>query len=328
MLRATLAVFSAGLGGADAITVLPFTLARGLPDRFARRIARNTQLVLLAESNLAKVADATAGAGVIEDLTDQLCRAAWTLFQEIERSGGAAAALEQGLIQKKVALVRGERQAALARGADSLIGTSDFPDLDESAVSVLDVAPMAPPPVATTLDPLPCIRLAEPFEQLRDASDRMLAQTGSRPKVFLANLGTPADFSARAIFAKNFFEAGGIAAASNDGFASTGADGSSTDLGALAAAFKRSGSPLACLCASDEVYAREAIAAARALADAGAQHLYYSGRPAREAEFAAAGIATFIHAGCNAVAILQAAQDRAGGGKSDIVAMSRPTEGS
>jgi methylmalonyl-CoA mutase len=313
MLRATLAVFSAGLGGADAITVLPFTLARGLPDRFARRIARNTQLILLAESNLAKVADATAGAGVIENLTDQLCRAAWALFQEIERSGGAAAALEHGLIQKKVARVRGERQAALARGVDSLIGTSDFPDLDESAVSVLDVAPMAPPPVATTLDPLRCIRLAEPFEQLRDASDRMLAQTGSRPKVFLANLGVPADFSARAIFAKNFFEAGGIAAASNDGFAS--ADGASTDLGALAAAFKRTGSPLACLCASDEVYAREAIAAARALIDAGAQHLYYSGRPAREAELAAAGIATFIHAGCDAVAILQAAQDRAGGGK-------------
>jgi len=67
MLRATIAVFSAGLGGADAVTVLPFTLARGLPERFARRIARNTQLVLSAESNLAKVADPTAGSGVIED---------------------------------------------------------------------------------------------------------------------------------------------------------------------------------------------------------------------------------------------------------------------
>jgi methylmalonyl-CoA mutase len=312
MLRATLAVFSAGLGGADGITVLPFTLARGLPDRFARRIARNTQLVLLAESHLAKVADATAGAGVIEDLTHQLCRAAWVLFQEIERSGGAAAALEQGLIQRGVARVRAERQAALARGADCLIGTSDFPDLDEPAVSVLDVAPiMARPPANPTLDPLPCIRMAEPFERLRDASDRMLAESGSRPKIFLANLGLPADFSARATFAKNFFEAGGIAAAGNDGFAS--ADGPSTDLGALAAAFKRTGSPLACLCGSDDVYAREAIAAARALTQAGARHLYYSGGPARAADLAAAGIATFVHAGCNAVAILQAALDRAGG---------------
>src|SRR5262245_31623334 len=89
MLRATIAVVGAGLGGADAITVLPFTLALGLPDRFARRIARNTQLVLLEESNLAKVADPAAGAGGIEDLTDKLCRAAWAAFQEIDAAGGA-----------------------------------------------------------------------------------------------------------------------------------------------------------------------------------------------------------------------------------------------
>jgi methylmalonyl-CoA mutase len=313
MLRATIAVFSAGLGGADAVTALPFTLARGLPDRFARRIARNTQLVLLAESNLAKVTDAAAGAGVIEDLTDQLCRSAWALFQEIERTGGAAAALEQGLIQKNVAMVRGERQAALARRTDMLTGTSDFADLDEPSVAVLDVAPMAPPPPATvTLDPLPRIRLAEPFEHLRDASDRMLAQTGSRPKIFLANLGAPADFSPRAIFAKNFFEAGGIAAVTNDGFArsSLPAGEAKTDLAALVAAFKGAGAELVCLCASDEVYAREAITAANALTEAGAPHLYYAGRPAREAELAAAGIETFVHAGCNAVAVLQAAQEQ------------------
>ncbi len=79
ILRATIAVFSAGVGGADAITVLPFTAARGLPDRFARRVARNTQLVLLEEAGIAHVADPTAGAGWSEDLTDKLCRAAWAL---------------------------------------------------------------------------------------------------------------------------------------------------------------------------------------------------------------------------------------------------------
>jgi methylmalonyl-CoA mutase len=312
MLRATIAVFSAGLGGADAITVLPFTLARGLPDRFARRIARNTQLVLLAESNLARVTDATAGAGVIEDLTEQLCQSAWTLFQEIERTGGAAAALEQGLIQKKVAMVRAERQAALARRTDMLIGTSDFADLDEAMVAVLDVAPTGPPPAAVTLDPLPRIRLAEPFEHLREASDRLLAQTGSRPKIFLANLGVPADFSPHANFAKNFFAAGGIAAVTNDGFAQSSlpAGEAKTDLAALVAAFKESGASLVCLCASDEAYAREAVTAANALTEAGAAHLYYAGRPARAAELAAAGIETFIHAGCDAVAVLQAAQEQ------------------
>jgi methylmalonyl-CoA mutase len=91
MLRVTIAAFAAGLGGANAVTVLPFTSALGLPDAFARRAARNTQLILQEESNLAKVADPAAGSGGIEDLTDQLCRAAWSLFQEIEKSGGIAA---------------------------------------------------------------------------------------------------------------------------------------------------------------------------------------------------------------------------------------------
>jgi len=314
MLRATVAVFAAGLGGADAITVLPFTLPRGLPDRFARRIARNTQLVLLAESHLGKVADATAGAGVIEDLTDQLGRSAWTLFQEIERSGGAAAALEQGLIQNLVAAVRSEREAALARRADTLTGTSDFVDLDEPTVAVLGVASITEPLATTatvTLEALPRIRLAEPFEHLRDAADRMLAETGSRPTIFLANLGVPADFSPRATFARNFFAAGGITAVTNDGFAlPLPAGEAKTDLTALVTAFKSAGAALVCLCGSDEVYAREAIAAAHALAQAGARHLYYAGRPARQAELAAAGITSFIYAGCNAVAVLRAAHEQ------------------
>ena len=120
MLRATIAVLSASLGGADAITVLPFTLARGLPDRFARRIARNTQLILAAESNLAKVSEAAAGSGIIEDLTAQLCAAAWVQFQDIEREGGAAAALAGGVIQKRVAAVRSQRQTAVTARADKI----------------------------------------------------------------------------------------------------------------------------------------------------------------------------------------------------------------
>ena len=111
MLRATMATFSAGLGGANAITVLPHTLALGLPDPFARRAARNTQLVLLEESNLAKVGDPAAGSGGIETLTKQLCEAAWSLFQEIEKAGGIFAALEQNLHP-----AQGRRDPRRARG--------------------------------------------------------------------------------------------------------------------------------------------------------------------------------------------------------------------
>ncbi len=98
----------------------------------------------------------------------------------------------------------------------------------------------------------------------------MLAATGERPKIFLANLGVIADFTARATFAKNFFEAGGIDAVTNDGFASREA---------MISAFKSSGAKIACLCSSDAVYETEAIPAAKALADAGAQYLYLAGRP-------------------------------------------------
>ena len=316
MLRSTIAAFSAALGGADAVTVLPFTLARGLPDRFARRTARNAQLVLMAEAHLAKVADPAAGAGVIEDLTEQLCGAAWALFQELERSGGAAAALEQGLIQKKVGQCAPPAQAALARRSDMLTGTSDYADLDEPAVAVLDVAPVAPAalPAAVTLEPLPRIRLAEPFEELRDASDQMLAQSGARPKIFLANLGVPADFLPRASFASNFFAAGGIVAVTNDGFAPPVPAGApaATDLAALVAAFKGSGATLACLCGSDEAYGREAVATAQALTAAGAAHIYLRvARPGSRSSRPPA-IGTFIHAGCDAVAVLRTAHEQIG----------------
>jgi methylmalonyl-CoA mutase len=302
MLRITMAVAAAGLAGADSVTALPHTAALGLPDAFARRIARNTQLILLEESNLAKVADPAAGSGAIEDITAKMCAAAWSLFQEIEAAGGAWAALERGLIQGKVAAVRAQRQEAVARRTDALTGATDFPDLHETPPAVLDVAKIVAPKesaVAVATEALPRIRLAEPFERLREASDRILAARGARPKVFLANLGKLSDFTARAGFAKNFFEAGGIEAVTNDGFESRDA---------MAAAFKASGARLACLCSTDEVYAKEAIEAAKALA--GATHIYLAGRPRElDAELEAAGVQTFIFAGCDVLATLGAAHE-------------------
>jgi methylmalonyl-CoA mutase len=141
------------------------------------------------------------------------------------------------------------------------------------------------------------MRLAEPFERLRDASDRMLAKTGARPKIFLANLGALAEFTARASFAKNFFEAGGIEAITSDGFESRAQ---------MVDAFKASGAKLACLCSSDKVYDSEAAAAATALRDAGA-HVLLAGRPAQSHALKSAGVSDFIYAGCDVVAVLTAA---------------------
>ena len=296
MLRTTIATVAAGIGGADAVTVLPFTLALGLPDRFARRIARNSQLVLREESNLDKVADPAAGSGGIEALTDALCGAAWTEFQAIEAAGGASAALEAGTIQRKVAAVRAAREAAVATRRDPLIGTSEFAHLAEAPVRVLDIVPPAPtPPPANILsaEALPRIRLAEPYERLRDASDRVLAATGTRPRVLLVTLGTPAEFTPRASFAGNFFAAGGI----------------ETVAVKLADAAVTVRDAAVCLCSTDEIYAKEAATAVKALAAAGARHIYLAGRPRDAAPLSAAGIGTFIFAGCDALATLRAAHD-------------------
>jgi len=316
MLRATIATFSAGLGGANAITVLPHTLALGLPDAFARRVARNTQLVLLEESNLAKVSDPAAGSGGIETLTQQLCEAAWSLFQEIEKAGGVFAALEQGLIQRKVAATRAVREANIARRKEVLTGATEFPNLHEAAVTVLDAKPAALAPSGEEkfkFDALPPMRLAAPFERLRDRSDRILKDSGARPKIFLANLGTAADFTAGAAFAKSFFETGGIEAVEflpppREASSSSPLPEGVKDFAALAAAFRASGAVLACLCSSDNIYARQAAAAAKALQAADARHIYLAGRPgAQEAALRAAGVNDFVFAGGDALATLQEA---------------------
>jgi methylmalonyl-CoA mutase len=302
MLRATMATFSAGLGGANSINVLPHMLALGLPDPFARRIARNTQLVLLEESNLAKVSDPAAGSGGIEALTQELCETAWQLFQETEKAGGVFAGLEQNLIQRKVAATRAVREANIARRKEVLTGASEFPNLGEAQVAVLETKPITLAAYGEPkfkFDALPPMRLAVPFERLRDRSDEILKARGARPRVFLANLGTPADFTLRATFAKSFFETGGIEAIETQGF---------TDPAALNTAFKASGAALACLCSSDKVYAAKAAAAAKALKDAGARHIYLAGRAGeQEAALRAAGVNDFIFAGGDALATLQEA---------------------
>jgi methylmalonyl-CoA mutase len=209
------------------------------------------------------------------------------------------------VFQGKVAATRKAREANIAKRRDVLTGASEFPNLHESEATVLKVTPIALPPYGEQkyrFEALAPIRLAEPFEALRDKSDAMLKARGARPKVFLANLGTPADFTARATFAKSFFEAGGIEAADSEGFA---------DPAKLAAAFTASGAALACICSSDKVYAEHAEAAAKALQTAGVRHIYLAGRPAdSEAALRAAGVTDFVFAGGDALATLQDAYRR------------------
>jgi methylmalonyl-CoA mutase len=272
--------------------VLPFSAALGVPDAFARRIARNTQTILIEEANIHRVADPAAGSGAIEALTDALCETAWWFLQRIETAGGVAEALQAGLIQRVVARVRAEREGNVARRKDTLVGSSDFPDLGEYKVAVLAQSRLAA--LSSNAAALGPIRLAEPFERLRDRSDSYLAQHGTRPKVFLACLGHAADFNARASFAKSLFESGGIEAVEGKG-------------DNLAKRFKESGAKLACLCSSDKVYQREATDVTEALAEAGAARIYLAGKPADRSALERAGITSFLHQGCDTLQILNVA---------------------
>lgn len=148
--------------------------------------------------------------------------------------------------------------------------------------------------------PLPALRDAAPFERLRDVLDEIVASTGSRPTIFLANLGPIHEHTARATFAKNFFEAGGIEAVDNGGFETTenAVEG-----------FKASGACMVCICSSDAHYAEDAAPLAEALKKAGASTVCLAGRPGdNETLWTEAGVDHYIFIGCDVLDILEALQ--------------------
>ncbi len=298
VMRGATAAFSAGLGGADSVSVLPFTQAIGLPDSLARRLARNTQLVLLQESHLGFVADPAAGAGVFEALTQELCEKAWSLFQGLESEGGAPQALLSGAFQLSVAAAAASLTGDAARLKAPLTGVSAHPDLAEAKAEILPAtAPAFAYPGQAVAAPFAPLRLAAPFERLRDASDAALAREGVRPRVFLAAIGSPAAHGPRVGFARELFEAGGVESLVDVGAA---------DAADAVARFMASGAAAACLCGTDEAYGECAESFVAALKQAGARHIALAGKAgARETVLRAAGVDDFIFAGCDALAALE-----------------------
>jgi len=281
LLRTTVACFAAGVGGADAVTVLPFDAAIGLPDSFSRRIARNTQAVLLEESRLAGVIDPAGGSWYVENLTDALANAAWREFTELERQGGIVAALDSGFLAERLAQTSAARSGRLATRRDPITGVSEFPFLAEKPVE------RAPAP-AVPGGGLPSVRYAQDYEELRDRSDAHLAAHGERPKIFLATLGPVAAHTARATFASNLFQAGGIEAVEPGAVAD------------IVEAFRHSGARVACLCGNDRSYGEQAEEIAAGLRAAGAIDVYTAGKPAGYR-----GITEYVYTGCDALTVLR-----------------------
>ncbi len=166
MLRGTLGCFAAAVGGADIVTVHPFDAVIGVPDELGRRIARNTQLALMEESNLHRVIDPGGGSWYLEQLTDSLAGEAWRQFQQIEGEGGIVAALGSGALQERIHATYRATEAALVNREVTLVGVNEFVDLDAEP---LDRPPHRPAPTAAgepECDPLPQRRLADIFERL------------------------------------------------------------------------------------------------------------------------------------------------------------------
>ncbi|WP_406440359.1 methylmalonyl-CoA mutase subunit beta [Streptomyces sp. NBC_01613] len=281
MLRTTIATLAAGAGGADSVTVLPFDHELGLPDAFARRIARNTSTILIEESHLSRVIDPAGGSWYVERLTDELAHAGWEFFQRIERSGGLAAALRSGRLGQDLADTWQARKGKLAKRREPITGISEFPHLAEKPV----VRQPAPEPLSGGL---PRVHRDEAYEELRARSDAHLAAAGSRPRVFLATIGPAAAHTARTTFVSNLFQAGGIEPVTEG-------------------TFRDSGATEVCLCSSDALYEEQAESVAAQLKAAGASHVFLAGRPGQYA-----AVDSYVFAGCDAVAVLSNTLDRMG----------------
>ncbi|MCW2788197.1 MAG: methylmalonyl-CoA mutase [Aeromicrobium sp.] len=276
MLRTTVAAFSAGVGGAASVTVLPFDEPLGLPEPFSRRIARNTSSLLISESHVAAVTDPAGGSHAVEKLTDDLARAAWELFGRIDATDDLDAAL--GLVRSAVGETVSARALDIARRTRPLTGVSEFPNLHETL------------PERRPYDrPLEVHRYGGEFEALRD--DR------AADPVFLASLGTVAGYTARATFAANLLAAGGV---------DTVVGGPSEGVEDVLAAYDEAGKPsVVVLVGNDAAYETWGADLVTALREAGATYVVLAGK-------AAVGADTTIAMGLDALAFLRSIRQELG----------------
>jgi methylmalonyl-CoA mutase len=259
LLRTTVASFAAGVGGAAAVTVLPFDEPLGLPEPFSRRIARNTSSLLISESHVAAVTDPAGGSHAVEKLTDDMARAAWDLFGELESRGGLLQSLD--FLRDAVAGTVSARALEIAERKRPITGVSEFPRLQEEL-----------PERRPYAEPLDVHRYSGEYEALRDAR--------AATPVFLATMGSVAAHTARATFAANLFAAGGV-----DTVIAGPTEGSDEVVSAYTAA---GAVPVVCLAGNDTAYAEWGVELIAALRGAGAAHVVVAGQNHLDADDTAA----------------------------------------
>ncbi len=137
LVRATVAAFAAGCGGADSIAILPHTSAHGLADGDARRMACNIHHLLIEESHSARVADPGQGSGLVAALTEGLAETGWTTMQAIEREGGLHKSLTAGTLQARIAETGEAYMQNIVAGNGTVVGVTDFVPSDPQSYPVV-----------------------------------------------------------------------------------------------------------------------------------------------------------------------------------------------
>lgn len=286
MLRVTLACFGAGVGGANAITVLPFDHnlpggVDGYSASFADRVARNTQLLLVEESHLGFVQDPAGGAWFVESHTADLAEHAWAFFQKIEAAGGFTSAVESSMLTAEIEKIRVERDNDIAHRKISITGVNEFPNLDEPALTAEQRAVTG-------------YRYGIAFETLRNRSDAYLEQQGARPSAALIPLGSVAEHNGRTTFASNLLASGGIEAV-NPG---------PVTVEDLAEKIDVSATKIAIICGTDKRYGTDAAQMVSALHAAGISQVLIAGPEKAYPADATDKPEGFVHMKIDAVAVL------------------------
>ncbi len=305
LLRATAACFAAAVGGADAVTLLPFDHAIGAPDALARRLATNLQAVLEHESHLARVTDPAGGAHHVEALTRALAEQAWSRMQAIEAGGGLSTCLADGRAAREVAETAAARQKRLATRAHTMVGVNDFvladePPLERPTRAAHDEKAQPATPTARTIEQAAAAAAggaslaavgaalagdgeaarAEAVRPFRAAATwEARREVAAGQSVTLLTLGAEPAWKARAEWTRRVLEAWGLAVHE--------ADDPSRAQGGVAV-----------VCAADADHAELGVPAARALRDRA--HVLVAGRPGALADaWRDAGVTDFVYLGAD-----------------------------
>jgi methylmalonyl-CoA mutase len=293
LLRSQTETMSAALAGVDSITTTPFDTPYKTPDTFSERIARNQQFLLKEESHLDKVIDPAGGSYYVETLTVSIANEAWKLFLEAEQGNGFFALTAEGKIQEAVNASCAKRHTDVARRKEVLLGTNQYPNINEKAADKLAESDGKCKCSCGTEDNEKALcgkRAASDFEDLRLATEA----AAKRPKVFMLTIGNLAMRLARAQFSSNFFGCAGYEIIDNLGF-------DTVEQGVDEALAK--GADVVVLCSSDDEYATLAPEAFKYLN--GRAEFVVAGAPACTDDLKAVGIKDFVHVRCNVLDTLR-----------------------